>query len=97
MIRSRRQVPWIHRWARPIIIAIATLGAIGTAYLTYEKLLGGEVACPTSACQQVLASPYAMVFGQPLTIFGFLGYVSMGIFAAAPLLINGDDRKDIRQ
>ena len=96
MIRSRRQIPWIHRWFRPIMIAIATLGAIGTAYLTYEKLVGGTVACPTSGCQEVLASPYASVFGQPLTIFGFLGYLSMGIFAAAPLLINRDTQKDLR-
>ena len=96
MIRSRRQVPWIHRWSRPMLIAIATLGAIGTAYLTYEKLVGGTVACPTSGCQQVLASPYANVFGQPLTIFGFLGYVSMGLFAAAPLFINTETQKDLR-
>lgn len=95
MIR-KRQVPWIHRWSRPILIIIATIGAIGTAYLTYEKLVQGEVACPTSGCQQVLASPYATVFGLPLTVFGFAGYVSMGIFAAAPLLVNAEEQKDLR-
>jgi len=78
------------------MIAIATLGAIGTAYLTYEKLIGGEVACPTSGCQQVLASPYASVFGQPLTIFGFLGYFAMGIFAAAPLFIDVESKRELR-
>lgn len=96
MLRSRRQVPWIHRWSRPIMIVIATVGAIGTAYLTYEKLVGGQVACPTSGCQQVLASPYANVFGQPLTIFGFLGYLSMGLFAAAPLFVNAETQRELR-
>lgn len=96
MLRSRRQVPWIHRWSRPIMIAIATVGAIGTAYLTYEKLVGGQVACPTSGCQEVLTSPYASVFGQPLTIFGFLGYFSMGLFAAAPLFINAETQRELR-
>ncbi|MGA1264236.1 MAG: vitamin K epoxide reductase family protein [Prochlorothrix sp.] len=95
MIR-KRQVPWIHRWSRPILIIIATIGAIGTAYLTYEKLVQGEVACPTSGCQEVLASPYATVFGLPLTVFGFAGYASMGIFAAAPLLVNPEEQKDLR-
>lgn len=78
------------------MIAIATVGAIGTAYLTYEKLVGGQVACPTSGCQEVLSSPYASVFGQPLTIFGFLGYFSMGLFAAAPLLINAETQRELR-
>jgi uncharacterized membrane protein len=96
MIRNRRQAPWIHRWSRPIIIAIATLGAIGTAYLTYEKLFGGEVACPTSGCQQVLASPYANVFGLPLTVFGFLGYFGMGLFAAAPLVLDAEKQRELR-
>jgi uncharacterized membrane protein/glutaredoxin len=95
MIR-KRQIPWIHRWSRPMIIGVATIGAIGTAYLTYEKLLGGEVACPTSGCEQVLASPYATVFGLPLTLFGFLGYLSMGLFAAVPLFINPEEKKELR-
>lgn len=96
MLRSRRQVPWIHRWSRPMMIAIATLGAIGTAYLTYEKLTGGSAACPTSGCQEVLSSPYASVFGQPLTIFGFLGYFAMGLFAAIPLFVNAESHRELR-
>ncbi|WP_353258431.1 vitamin K epoxide reductase family protein [Prochlorothrix hollandica] len=95
MIR-KRQIPWIHRWSRLIFIILGTIGAIGTAYLTYEKLVQGEVACPTSGCQEVLASPYATVFGLPLTVFGFAAYVAMVVFAAAPLLVNGETQKDLR-
>ncbi len=83
----RRSTPWIHRWSRLLIAAIALIGAVGTAYLTYVKLTGGTAACPTGGCERVLASPYGTVFGLPLTLFGCLGYASMGIMAIAPVLV----------
>lgn len=86
MIR-RRSTPWIHRWSRLLIAAIAIVGACGTAYLTYLKLTGGTAACPTDGCERVLSSPYATVFGLPLTLFGFLGYDAMAVLAFAPLLL----------
>lgn len=95
MIR-RRQTPWIQRWARPIIGGIAVLGAINTAYLTLTKLFGGEAACPTSGCEQVLSSRYAEVFGLPLALFGFLAYAAMTTFALGPLLVNPDRNKKLR-
>lgn len=96
MSRRTRRTPWLHRWSRYIITAIACVGAIVTGWLTYEKLTGGAAACPTEGCTQVLSSPYAEVFGIPLTIFGFLAYVGMGTMAIAPLLINPDVNKDLR-
>jgi uncharacterized membrane protein len=95
MIR-RRQTPWIQRWARPIIGAIAVLGILNTGYLTYTKLFGGETACPTSGCEQVLSSRYAEIFGQPLALFGLLAYAAMAIFALGPLLVNPDSNKKLR-
>ncbi len=86
----KRSTPWIHRWSRPIMAGIATVGAIVTAYLTYTKFTGNEAACPTKGCDIVLSSPYATVFGLPLALFGFLAYASMVVFAIAPLLIKGD-------
>jgi uncharacterized membrane protein/glutaredoxin len=91
----RRSSPWIHRWSRPIIGVLALIGAIGTGYLTVVKFTGGTAAC-TGACGQVLSSPYGTVFGLPLTLFGFLGYLTMGILATAPLLINADSQKKAR-
>ncbi|MGB3515598.1 MAG: vitamin K epoxide reductase family protein [Elainellaceae cyanobacterium] len=96
MSRRSRRTPWLHRWSRYIITAIACVGAIVTGWLTYEKLTGGTVACPTEGCTQVLSSPYAEVLGIPLTIFGLLAYLSMGAMAIAPTLVNPETNKDLR-
>lgn len=93
---KRKRSPWIHRWSRPIMAGIATVGAVGTAYLTVTKLTQGTAACPTSGCDVVLSSPYATVFGLPLSLFGFLGYFSMIVFAVAPLLVNSSLQSDLR-
>lgn len=55
---------------------LATGGMALTGYLTYEKLTLGKVAGCSSggACEIVLTSPYANVFGIPLTVFGLLLY-----------------------
>lgn len=96
MIR-RRSTPWIHRTARPIMVAIAAAGALETAFLTFVEFTGNASAiCPTSGCEIVLSSPYAKVFGLPLTLFGFLAYTIMGILAGVPLAINPADRKELR-
>lgn len=96
-MRRRRSSPWIHRWSRPITAAIATLGAIETAFLTVAEVLGSaEAVCPTNGCKEVLGSAYATVFGLPLTLFGFFGYAGMLMLAIAPLLINPDRNKEVR-
>ncbi len=92
----KRSTPWIHRWSRPLMAGIATIGAVVTAYLTITKLVGGEAACPTKGCDIVLSSPYATVFGLPLTLFGFLAYVSMVVFAVAPLVVNSTKQQKLR-
>ena len=91
-----KRTPWIYRFSRPIMAGIATVGAVGTGYLTVVKLTQGTAACPTSGCDVVLSSPYATVFGLPLTLFGFLAYASMAIFAVAPLLVNSAENKEVR-
>lgn len=98
----RRSTPWIHRWSRPIMGAIAILGALLTAYLTVTKLAGATPACLASAgaegassCKDVLNSPYANIFGLPLSLFGFLAYTSMAVFALAPLAIKTEDKRSL--
>lgn len=100
----RRSVPWIYRWSRPIIGAIAIAGAILTAYLTITKLSGGDVACGAgdaanfvSGCKSVLDSPYATVFGLPLSLFGFLAYGSMAVAALGPLFIQPEGKKSFNK
>ncbi|PPS42689.1 vitamin K epoxide reductase family protein [Chroococcidiopsis sp. TS-821] len=92
----RRSTPWIHRWSRPLIAAIALLGALTTAYLTIVKFTQSSTACPAGNCDLVLSSPYATVFGLPLALFGFLAYASMAAFALAPLTIHPGRKKELR-
>ncbi|MBW4613081.1 MAG: hypothetical protein KME21_07305 [Desmonostoc vinosum HA7617-LM4] len=100
MIR-RRSTPWIQKWSRPLIAAIAGCGALTTGYLTIEKLTGGSAACVAQAgakgCNDVLSSPWATVFGQPLALFGFLAYTSMLIFAVAPLVLKSGESNSRKQ
>ncbi|ESA35357.1 vitamin k epoxide reductase [Leptolyngbya sp. Heron Island J] len=93
MGRRRKETRGIYRWSRPAIGAIATVGALGTGYLTVIKLMGNDAACPVKGCDQVLNSAYAEVFGIPLTLFGCLAYLSMVALSLGPSLIS----KDIKQ
>lgn len=95
-MRRKRSIPWIHRWSRLLMAGIASVGAAVTGYLTVTKIAGGSAACPTSGCNVVLSSPYATVFGLPLTLFGFLAYASMVVFAVAPLLVNSATQQELR-
>jgi len=96
LVSRRRNTPWIHRWARPIMGAVAILGAANTAYITANKLANTAAVCPTSGCERVLDSPYATVFGLPLSLFGLLAYIAMAIFALSPLLINPEKNRPLR-
>lgn len=95
MRRRRQEATWIHKWSRPLIGAIATIGALGTGYLTAARLLNTSAACG-SGCGKVLSSAWATVFGLPLTLFGCLAYLSMLVLAVAPLLVNPEESKDLR-
>ncbi len=95
-MKRKHSLPWIHRWSRLLMAGIAALGAAVTGYLTVTKIAGGSAACPTSGCNVVLSSPYATVFGLPLTLFGFLAYASMVIFAVAPLLVSSAKKQKLR-
>ena len=95
MVR-RRSTPWIHRWSRTVMGAIAALGVVETAYLTIAKLTTGSVICPTSGCDKVLNSPYATVFGTvPLSLLGCLAYLSIAILALAPKAVNPNTNKGL--
>lgn len=96
MSSRRRQVPWMHRNSRYLIAAVATLGILNTGYITATKLLGGEAACPTSGCEQVLSSSYAYIFGLPLALFGLLAYIGIAVFALAPLFVSPEKNKLLR-
>jgi len=93
---SQRSIPWIHRKSRFANAAISSIGAVITAYLTITKLAGGSAACPTEGCEKVLESPYAVVFGLPLALFGFLAYASTIAAAVTPWFVNPETSKAFR-
>lgn len=99
MIR-RRSTPWIHRWSRILIAAIALLGILDTIYLTLvEWGVIKEALCPTTGiidCNAVLRSDYAKIFGIPLSVFGFFAYGGMAALALGPLLIDPQEQKALR-
>ena len=95
MRRRRQETLWIHRWSRPLIGIIATVGALGTGYLTAVKLMNRTAAC-AGGCDRVLSSEWATVLGLPLTLFGCLSYLSMLVLAVAPLLVDADKNKGLR-
>jgi len=97
----RRKQPWIQRRSRPLIGAIAIVGAILTGYLTVLRWTGATVACSaeaaaSSGCGGVLSSSYATVFGQPLSLFGCLAYIGMAAFALGPLAVSRDRNRSLR-
>lgn len=99
----RRSTPWIYRWSRPLIGAIAVVGAILTAYLTYTKFSGAAVGCAVGAgeaaggCNNVLNSEYAEIFGLPLSLFGCLAYTGMAGAALAPLAVSRESNRSFRK
>jgi uncharacterized membrane protein len=101
-MRRRRSLPWIYRWSRPIIGAIAIAGAVLTAYLTITKLTGAGPVCSADAaagagCGGVLNSAYATVFGLPLSLFGCIAYISMAAFALVPLAVSQERNKNLKK
>jgi uncharacterized membrane protein/glutaredoxin len=91
----RRTHPWIHRFSRPLIGALTALGVADTAYLTSIKLGGGAAACSSDSCNAVLSSPYANIFGLPLSLFGLLAYLAMMGMSILPLVINDKSNKKL--
>lgn len=93
----RRSTPWIYRWSRPLIGAIALVGITITAYLSLTHVLGQAVVCPTQGCEVALNSTYSEIFGIPLALLGLIAYISMALLAWVPLAINGTTQPQLRQ
>jgi uncharacterized membrane protein len=66
--------------------AIAAMGVLDTAYVTYEKLTAAQSSLCTAGCSTVLNSSYASLFGLPLALFGLVAYGVVVLLAAAPLV-----------
>lgn len=80
-----------------MIVALALIGTVLTSYLTVTHFLGNAPALCTEGsgvgCDAVLNSEYAKIFGVPLTIFGALGYLTLGSLASIPMLVKSENLK----
>lgn len=60
------------------VSAVAGLGALDTAYLTYAKISQVPLACPSSgSCTEVLNSSFASIGPVPLSALGLLAYLTV--------------------
>lgn len=87
--QRQRPEPFLQRWARPLLGALATVGAIDTGAITLKRWgIIGSLTCPGGAdgCDKVLNSAWGTVLGQPLALFGFLAYLTMALLSLLPLL-----------
>ena len=63
-------------------ILLSFLGILDAGYITMEAFTGGTVVCPLiGGCNDVLQSPYAQIFGQPVALYGLLFYFSIFILS----------------
>jgi uncharacterized membrane protein/glutaredoxin len=77
------------------IAVLATVGAIDTGAITLKRWgLLGALSCPGGAdgCDKVLNSAWGSLFGQPLSLFGFLAYGAVLLMAVLPLVLRGEIR-----
>jgi uncharacterized membrane protein len=66
---------------RVSIAALAAVGAAVTGYLTLAHYDGARLVCPTSGCETVQHSSYALLLGVPVALLGLLAF--LGMLAAA--------------
>ncbi|WP_216904933.1 vitamin K epoxide reductase family protein [Synechococcus sp. CCY 9618] len=99
-LTSRRRTEPGRRWVRVVMAVLATIGVIDTGAITLKRwgVLGG-LTCPGGAegCDKVLNSPWGSVFGQPLSLFGFLAYGAVLLMAVLPLVLKGETRTNLNR
>jgi uncharacterized membrane protein len=72
------------------LIALALLGIVDAWYLALTAFKGASLVCDIGSaldgCNVVAQSPYSMLFGIPLALYGLVFYV-LSFLAAAVLLV----------
>lgn len=69
-----------------VALAVVALAGIGlSAYLTYIRFSGDELACPIGGgCTTVQSSQYSELIGIPVPVLGIAGYAALLLAAALP-------------
>jgi len=83
---------------------LATIGVIDTGSITLSKWAWiGDLSCSSTGlfgcngCEKVLSSAWGSLLGQPLALFGLLGYGAVLLMAVVPLVLQGDLRVSLGQ
>lgn len=68
-------------YPRMAVALLALLGILDAAYLSIERVSGGDLICPVGGgCETVQSSAYSTLFGIPVAFIGIAGYaVLLGI------------------
>jgi uncharacterized membrane protein len=60
------------------IALVGFIGFLDSVYLTAKRFLGGPIPCFVfTGCDTVSQSPYALLFGVPLSVIGILYYLTV--------------------
>jgi uncharacterized membrane protein len=97
---NRRRSDPGRRWVRVAMAVLATIGAIDTGAITLKRWgLIGPLTCPggAEACDKVLNSAWGSLFGQPLSLFGCLAYLTVLLLALLPLVLKGEARTAVAE
>ena len=83
---------------------LATIGVIDTGSITLSNWGWiGDLSCSSNGlfgcngCEKVLSSAWGSLLGQPLALFGLLGYGAVLLMAVGPLVLQGDLRVSLGQ
>lgn len=77
---------WMHRWSRPLIAGIASLGAVATAYPKIIQLTQSNSTCRPSGCHLPPTSADAAILSSPITLLGLIACISMVLSRSLPCL-----------
>jgi uncharacterized membrane protein len=72
------------KWSRQTIAVLALVGFFLALYLWLHALgVGGALKCGTGDCEVVQTSRWAVFLGQPVALYGVVGYVLILLVALA--------------
>jgi len=80
---------------RYILFFFGTIGLLDSGYLYWARITGSDLSCSIlEGCNQVAQSPYSVMFGVPLSLWGVLFYT---FIIGATLLLIGEERTVVRR
>ena len=69
-------------WLLVFFPVLSAAGFIDATYLTIKHFLGTPIPCSIlQGCEQVTNSPYSLIFGIPVALFGALYYLAILLLA----------------